>query len=118
MSHPIPSDYTQFVDLTDEAKRLARQGHFFYRFTRRFLESAGITPGMKVLDVGSGAGDVALLVAEMVGPQGTVTGVDMNATSLQVARQRIQAAGLSNVSFRQGDLACQCDPDEKIRCTI
>lgn len=28
MSHPIPSDYTQFVDLTDEAKRLARQGRF------------------------------------------------------------------------------------------
>jgi ubiquinone/menaquinone biosynthesis C-methylase UbiE len=105
MSQHIPSDYTQFVDLTDEATRLARQGHFFSRFTRRFLEAAGITPGMKVLDVGSGAGDVALLVAELVGPQGTVTGVDLNASSLQVARQRIQAAGLSTVSFREGDIA-------------
>jgi ubiquinone/menaquinone biosynthesis C-methylase UbiE len=104
MSQHIPADYTQFVDLSDEAKRLARQGHFFYRFTRRFFESAGITAGMKVLDVGSGAGDVALLLAELVGPQGTVVGVDMNAGSLQTARQRTHAAGLSNVSFLEGDI--------------
>lgn len=105
MSHDIPSDYTEFVDLSDEARRLERQGHFFYRFTRRFFETAGIAPGMKVLDVGSGAGDDALLVAELVGQEGTVVGVDMNAHSLHIARQRVQAAGLSNVSFLEGDIA-------------
>lgn len=104
MNQHTPSDYTHFVDLSEEAKRLERQGQFFYRFTRRLFETAGITTGMKVLDVGSGAGDVALLVAELVGPQGTVVGVDMNVGPLQIARERAQATGLSNVSFLEGDI--------------
>jgi SAM-dependent methyltransferase len=54
---------------------------------------------MKVLDVGSGAGDVALLVAELVGPSGMVVGVDSNPLILETARARVQAAGHTNVSF-------------------
>jgi ubiquinone/menaquinone biosynthesis C-methylase UbiE len=77
--------YMQLVDLSDDAKRLERQGNFVYRFTRRFFETVGILRGMKVLDVGSGAGDVALLLAELVGPQGTVVGINMNPDSLQTA---------------------------------
>ena len=59
---------------------------------------------MKVLDVGSGAGDVALLLAELIGPQGQVVGVDTNAEILQVARSRVQAIGWTTVSFRPGDI--------------
>ena len=46
--------------------------------TRRFFLRSGIAKGMKVLDVGSGAGDVALTLAEFVGPEGAVVGVDVN----------------------------------------
>jgi SAM-dependent methyltransferase len=74
-------------------------------FTRYLLDSAGITTGMKVLDVGTGIGDVAFMVAERVGPQGTVVGVDMNPTMIDVARQRAQAAGITYVAFLQGDLS-------------
>ena len=78
----------------EETRRLLLQGRLFNPYTRRLLEDAGITRGMKVLDVGSGAGDVTLLAAELVGPDGTVVGVDSNPLLLETARQRVQEAGL------------------------
>jgi ubiquinone/menaquinone biosynthesis C-methylase UbiE len=71
---------------------------------RQLLEDAGITTGMRVLDIGSGAGDVALLVADLVGPSGTVVGVDRNPAILQTARASADAAGFANVSFVEDDL--------------
>jgi len=59
---------------------------------------------MRVLDVGSGAGDVALLVAELVGPTGQVVGVDTNAQILEVARSRVQAAGWTNIVFSAAEI--------------
>ena len=87
-----------------ETERLQRQGRLFEPYTQRLLEEAGITTGMKVLDVGCGAGDVAFLAARLVGPTGSVMGVDNNPAILETARQRASAAGLSNVSFVAGDL--------------
>ena len=52
------ADYL-FAQGTDETRRLRRQADFLSRFTRYLLDSAGITSGMKVLDVGTGIGDVA-----------------------------------------------------------
>ncbi|HEX3271337.1 MAG TPA: class I SAM-dependent methyltransferase [Ktedonobacterales bacterium] len=88
-----------------ETQRLIRQGQIYNPFTRRFLVEAGITAGMKVLDIGSGAGDVALIVADLVGPRGTVVGVDENAAILDVARARVQAAGWTNVTFLAGKVS-------------
>jgi SAM-dependent methyltransferase len=90
---------------TAETDRLIEQHHLYGPFTRQFLSDAGITAGMKVLDLGSGAGDVALLLAEMVGPQGQVVGVDENADILAVAGDRVRAAGWPTVSFHPGNLA-------------
>ncbi len=58
-----------------ETRRLQSQAQILNPSTRRMFEQAGITTGMRVLDVGSGAGDVAMLLADMVGPAGTVTGI-------------------------------------------
>ena len=99
-----PADYL-FAQAPDETRRLKRQAEFLSRFTHFLLDSAGITSGMKVLDVGTGIGDVAFLVAERVGPQGTVTGVDMNPAMIDVARQRARAAGITNVEFLQRDVS-------------
>ena len=112
MSRNHPVEYERFVDLSDEAERLIRQGRYFSRFTRRFLETSVLAPGMRVLDVGSGVGDVALLAAEVVGPKGSVVGIDVNAASLQIARQRASAMSLANVSFREGDVATVILDDE------
>jgi len=87
-----------------ETRRLILQHQVFGPITRRFFQAAGIGPGMKVLDLGSGAGDVALLAADLVGPTGHVVGVDMNAKILETARARTEAAGWSNVTFHAGDV--------------
>ena len=87
-----------------ETRRLILQHQIYGPVTRRFFEAAGIGRGMKVLDLGSGAGDVALLVADLVGPEGSVVGVDMNAEILKTARARAEVAGWKNVTFVAGDL--------------
>jgi SAM-dependent methyltransferase len=94
-----------FGQSAEEAERLRLQAEMFAPYTARFLEDAGISRGMKVLDVGTGAGDVALLAADLVGPGGTVVGVDLNPELIQTARGRAAAAGLGNVSFVVGDAA-------------
>ena len=88
-----------------ETDRLLRQARLFGSDTRRLLEDAGIAAGMQVLDVGSGAGDVSLILADMVGASGSVLGVDINAELLETARARTDAAGLRNVTFTVGDVA-------------
>lgn len=73
--------------------------------TRRFLIEAGVQPGMRVLDVGSGVGDVAFLAASLVGSSGHVTGIDRSSTALGVARARADALSLANVRFDEADVA-------------
>ena len=86
-----------------EEERLIQQSQLYDAITRRFFREAGISSGMKVLDIGSGAGDVAMTAAELVGPEGAVVGVDVNADILETAQARAQEAGLTNVEFVAGD---------------
>jgi ubiquinone/menaquinone biosynthesis C-methylase UbiE len=87
-----------------EIRRLLVQGQLLNTFTRRLLENAGLTTGMKVLDVGCGPGDVSLLAAELVGKTGSVLGVDSNASVLQVAQARARQASLTHVLFLAADI--------------
>lgn len=87
-----------------ETARLQRQAQLYGPLTRRLFIEAGVGTGMRVLDVGSGAGDVALVIAELVGPNGQVVGVDTDAQILDVARSRVQAVGWTNITFTAGDL--------------
>ncbi len=88
---------------SQELDRLSTQAKLMEPFTRRLFEQAGIGPGITVLDVGSGAGDVAFLLREIVGPEGKVVGTDRAPEALQRARERCAALGYSNVEFVQGD---------------
>ena len=88
----------------EELGRLGRQAELVDPMTRRFFEAAGIGPGMRVLDVGSGAGHVAILAAQLVGPSGQVIGVDRAPAALMTARARTEALNLRNVSFLEGEL--------------
>jgi ubiquinone/menaquinone biosynthesis C-methylase UbiE len=106
MSQTSPSAASYLFGHSDaETRRLQVQARLFEPATRRMLMDTGIAPGMRVLDVGSGAGDVALLIAELVGSEGQVVGVDSNPLILESARARAHAAGLANVSFLVGDIA-------------
>ena len=82
-----------------EHERLIRQAKIFKPFTERLFRNAGVARGQRVLDIGSGVGDVAMLVAEMVGPTGEVVGVERDASTLTKARSRVAEARLRNVSF-------------------
>ena len=73
-------------------------------FTRSFLSEAGVAPGMHVLDMCSGTGDLAFLVREIVGSEGQVTGVDPSLRSVDFARDRAAFRGMSNVEFVGAEL--------------
>ncbi|MBV9533748.1 MAG: class I SAM-dependent methyltransferase [Bradyrhizobium sp.] len=88
----------------EETERLQGQAEFVRPLTERLFRDAGIGRGMKVLDLGSGAGDVALLLARLVGPEGAVVGIDKNPSILETARVRAQSAGYDNVTFEGGDI--------------
>jgi len=88
----------------DEAGRLEIQGRALAPATRMILAEAGIRPGMRVLDLGCGAGDVAFAAAGLVGPDGSVVGVDRSPDALARARLRAGQRGLAQVQFVQGDV--------------
>jgi ubiquinone/menaquinone biosynthesis C-methylase UbiE len=84
-----------------ELQRLAWMSDLLRPATERMLALAGIGPGMRVLDVGCGAGDVAMLAAQLVGPSGSVTGADRSAQALALAAHRAEAAGLPWIQFQE-----------------
>jgi len=86
-----------------ELERLKVQARLVEPITRRFMVEAGIEAGMRVLDVGSGVGDVALLAAQLVSATGEVIGTDRASIPLAVAAERANAQSLNNVEFRNGD---------------
>jgi protein-L-isoaspartate O-methyltransferase len=88
-----------------EIERLQMQARLIGPITKQIFYDAGIAPGMRVLDVGSGAGDVAFLVADMVGEAGEVVGVERVPDAIDVASARTTAAGVHNVHFLTGDPA-------------
>jgi SAM-dependent methyltransferase len=88
----------------DEFRRLERQAAFFRDLTEDVLRRAGLAPGMHVLDVGCGVGDVSMLAATLVGPTGSVLGIDRSVESLDIARRRAAAAGQASVRFEAVEL--------------
>lgn len=104
------SDYLLGSD-ERELRRLEEQAAVLAPPTEKILRMAGLGAGMRVLDLGSGAGDVAFAAADIVGPDGSVVGVDKSADALNWARRRLQARRLTTVSFRECDLS-EPDPNE------
>jgi ubiquinone/menaquinone biosynthesis C-methylase UbiE len=78
--------------------------------TVRMLTDAGVGPGMHVLDVGCGSGDVSHLLAKLVGNEGHVTGIDRDGPSLEIARDRVRRLNLPNITFIQRDI-CELSPE-------
>jgi ubiquinone/menaquinone biosynthesis C-methylase UbiE len=88
----------------EELARLEAQGAATALATRTIFAQAGIQPGMRVLDLGCGAGDSAFAAAGLVGPDGSVVGVDHSQEALARARLRAERRGLTQVRFVEGDL--------------
>jgi len=86
-----------------EYDRLIEQAELLRPLTERLLRAAGIGAGMHVLDVGCGVGDVSFLVSELVGCEGSVVGVDLDADAVRLADERRAALGITNLVFRVAD---------------
>jgi SAM-dependent methyltransferase len=89
---------------TAETDRLRRPSQLYDASTWQLFKEAGISEGMKVLDVGSGAGNVSFVAASLVGESGQVVGVDSNPVIVEEAARMGRALRLSQVSFRVGDI--------------
>jgi ubiquinone/menaquinone biosynthesis C-methylase UbiE len=88
----------------EELARLDRQAALIEVATGLLLQAAGIAPGMRVLDLGTGLGHVARLVAGLVGPHGRVVGIDQSGAALDAARRRTSDADSKIISFVEADV--------------
>lgn len=87
-----------------EEDRLLAQGLVLDPLTRRVFAAAGLSRGMRVLDLGSGVGNVSRVAAEFVGPEGSVIGVDRDPDAVGRATRLAEEAGHRNLEFRVGDV--------------
>ena len=108
---------TEVLQENEEAQR-AWDGVLFDRFVQfRHLVVGGLAPlgtaaleldpprpGDRVVDVGCGFGDTALQIAELVGPAGSVLGVDVAPRFIETARAEAEGAGAPNVRFETMDV--------------
>ena len=110
------SDYV--LGYTDEEhERLIRQAARLAPVTEAFFREAGIGAGQRVLDVGSGVGDVTMLLGRLVGRAGAVVGVERDAKSVVRATARATEARLSNITFVEGDIA-DCEINGKFDAVV
>jgi SAM-dependent methyltransferase len=82
-----------------EIERLQFQAGIIEPVTRRLIRECGIGPGMRVLDIGCGAGDVSMLLAEAVGDIGSVVAFDRESRVIDMAKARACAGGFRQIEF-------------------
>jgi 2-polyprenyl-3-methyl-5-hydroxy-6-metoxy-1,4-benzoquinol methylase len=97
MNATAPSYVLGHTDL--EIDRLQFQAEIIAGVSRRLIRECGISPGMRVLDIGCGAGDMSMLLAEAVGVSGSVVAFDREPAAIEMARSRALAAGHGQIEF-------------------
>jgi|SRR2546421_1543688 len=101
---------TETENIFDSADTVARwranaerRAAYLGQATERMLDAAGVTAGARVLDLGTGTGDTAVLAALRVGPGGSVLATDVSPAMLEAAAESCTAAGVTNVEFQRQD---------------
>ncbi len=104
-----PAGSTEFVDFWNDilVPKFIKYRHVLVGgltlHSAKILPSLGIGEGDRVVDVGCGFGDTAILFAQRVGPSGSVLGIDCCDGFLKFGREEAKAAGAENVTFIEGD---------------
>ena len=106
---PIPDNSMDSMKRTDadyflghddeEIARLQLQAGVIEGVTRRLIGDCSIEPGMRVLEIGCGVGDVSMLLADAVGESGVVVAVDREPRAIDTARGRAAKAGYKQIEF-------------------
>lgn len=114
MTSPTGASTGTYSLATGEAavRRLKRLHEVYGPLGERLLRHAGLTTGMNVADFGCGVGVTTRMLAEMVGPSGRVTGIDVSAAQLEQARAH--CADLVNVSFVEASAVATSLPGESV----
>jgi SAM-dependent methyltransferase len=89
------------------------------RMNEPLIAAARLTPGLRLLDLASGAGQPALTIAERLGPGGEVVASDLVPEMLEGARKRAKALGVANVRFEMADMEALPFPDrhfDRVTC--
>jgi demethylmenaquinone methyltransferase / 2-methoxy-6-polyprenyl-1,4-benzoquinol methylase len=87
-------------------------------FKRMTVEMSGVRPGMHVLDLAGGTGDLSALFAGAVGSSGTVVLTDINEAMMRVGRDRLVDRGLAQVAFCRADAAALPFADASFDCVV
>lgn len=107
--HSVASRYDLMNDLMSGG---------IHRLWKRFtIELSAVRTGHKVLDIAGGTGDLSYQFAKLVGAEGQVILADINASMLNVGRDRLLDRGLSgNIQFAQADAQYLPFPDNTFDC--
>ena len=108
---PRPDGYVHARD-DDEYQRLRSQAAMWRGATETLLDRRGLKPGMSCLDVGAGPGLVMRLMADRVGPDGTVTGLEADGDLVWTYRHalvppRVSESADPNAANRHPDCAVE-----------
>jgi len=88
------------------------------KVSERMVELAGVEPGSRVLDVGTGYGEPALTAARAAAPDGVVVATDISAEMLSFARARAEQAGVENMEFEHIDAGALDLPHESFDAAL
>lgn len=82
-------------------ERLNILNNVFNPYTYRFLETLNLKPGMQVLEIGCGTGEVACWLSSRIGSSGKVMAIDINEEQIKIAKKRSASLNLKNIHFQK-----------------
>jgi len=87
-----------------ERRRLSLQASILNPLSDQLLRRAGLSAGLRVLDIGCGVGELSMVAGRLVGRHGRVTGIDIDETALAIAAARAREQGLDQIDFVHADI--------------
>jgi SAM-dependent methyltransferase len=116
MSRDIIDRWTNSAGYSDKNREIIRQ--MFAPVSEALIDDAEIAPGHSVLDVATGPGEPALRIAELVGSNGEVVGIDPVASMIEASRRAAERLSLNNARFETAGADSLPFPDDRFDAVV